>query len=260
MHVIVTGGSSGIGLEVSRLYASRGARVTLIARDRLKLQVARDGLLVTAKSAPDDIQMALADVGDEAAIRDAVQHAESRLGPCDVLIACAGIVEPAVFEDLSSDRFNEQIRINLLGTVNAVRSVYTGMKQRGQGRIMIVSSGAGLIGIHGYSAYCASKAALTGFAEALAQEGHAHGITVGICFPPDTQTPQLERELPKRPIEAQRLMGKAGAWTAEAVARKIVRSIDRRSGKLYFGFSLGALGVFGGVIKPVLFWWYRRRA
>jgi short-subunit dehydrogenase len=260
MHVIITGGSSGIGLEVARLYAKRGARVTLIARDTSKLERARDELTVTASLTPDDIQIAAADVVDEVPLRSAVHNAEAKLGPCEILVACAGIVEPAKFDDLPADRFDEQVRVNLLGTVNSVRAVYAGMKQRGKGRIMIVSSGAALIGIHGYSAYCASKSALTGFAEALAQEGRARNVRVSICFPPDTVTPQLERELLERPVEAQRLMGKAQAWTAPAVAEKIVRAMDNGTSKLYFGVSIAALGFFGGMIKPVLFWWYQRRS
>lgn len=259
MHVIVTGGSSGIGLEVARLYAARGARLTLVARDPVKLENARRELLSSGRIQDTDLHVAMADVGRDSDISAVIADAEARLGPCDVLVASAGVVEPGPFETLSGDGFDRQVTTNLLGTANAVRAVYAGMKARGRGRIMIVSSGAALIGLHGYAAYCASKSALTGFAEALAFEAAGSGVGISICFPPDTFTPQLERELAKRSPQAQALMGKAPPWTAPAVAKRIVGAIDRGTPKLYFGFSITALGLFGSLIKPVLMWWYTRK-
>lgn len=260
MHVIVTGGSSGIGLEVARLYAARGARLTLIARDPARLDAARRELLSTGHISEKDVRVAAVDVGCDADLSAAVAPAEADFGPCDILVAAAGVVEPGAFEMLSGDAFAEQVTTNILGVANAVRTVYPGMKTRGQGRIMIVSSGAALIGLYGYTAYCASKSALTGFAEALAMEACRSGVGISICFPPDTFTPQLERELEKRPPEAQALIGKALPRSAKAVAERIVRAIDRETPRLYFGFSLTALGLFGPLIKPVLIWWYRRRS
>lgn len=259
MHVIVTGGSSGIGLEVARLYAARGARLTLIARDMGRLERARAEILSLGHLEPDEICIASADVGSQSELSDVLGKAEAALGPCEILVASAGTVEPAAFDDLSHHAFAEQVNTNLIGTANAVRAVYPGMKSRGRGKIMVVSSGAALIGIHGYTAYCASKSALSGFVEALSAEAAPFGIRVSVCFPPDTFTPQFEKELPKRSAQAQLLMGKASPWTAQAVAHRIVRGIDRGSSKLYFGFSITSLGMMGPVIKPVLLWWYGRR-
>jgi len=259
MHVIVTGGSSGIGLEVARLYAARGARLTLVARDAVKLEKARRELLLSGHVTDADIHIAIADVGRAADVSAVIAGAETRLGPCDILVASAGVVEPGAFETLSGDAFAGQVTTNLLGAANAVRAVYGGMKARGSGRIMIVSSGAALIGLYGYTAYCASKSALTGFVEALAFEAAGSGVRISICFPPDTFTPQLEWDLKRRPPQAQVLMGKAKPWTAPAVARRIVRAIERGTPKLYFGFSITGLGFFGSLVKPVLMWWYTRK-
>ncbi|MFB9951061.1 SDR family oxidoreductase [Rhizobium puerariae] len=259
MHVIVTGGSSGIGLEVARLYAARGARLTLVARGLSRLEAARRELLAMGHVSDAAIRIAAVDVGSDAGLSVAMAAAEAEFGSCDVLIASAGVVEPGLFETLSGEVFAEQVATNLLGVANAVRAVYPGMKARGSGRVMIVSSGAGLIGLYGYTAYCASKSALSGFAEALAMEAAGSGVGISICFPPDTYTPQFERELAKRPREAQALMGKARPWTAKAVAARIVRAVDRGTPRLYFGFSIAALGRFGSLVKPVLYWWYRRK-
>ncbi|EUB94936.1 3-dehydrosphinganine reductase [Rhizobium sp. CF080] len=259
MHVVVTGGSSGIGLEVARLYAARGYRLTLIARDAPRLEKAREELITTGQVSDVDIHIATVDVGEDADLSAAVAAAEAALGPCDVLVTSAGIVEPGSFETLSSEAFAAQVTTNLMGTANAVRAIYKGMKSRGEGRIMIVSSGAALIGIYGYAAYCASKAALTGFAEALGMEAAGSGVRISICYPPDTITPQFEREMLTRPREAKIVMGAALPWTAKAVAERIVRGIDRGTPRIYFGFSITGLGLFGSLIKPLLFWWYQRR-
>ncbi len=102
------------------------------------------------------------------ALEAAVARAIDRFGPCSVLVSSAGIVEPGAFEDQPAETFDRQIAVNLTGTANAVRAVLPAMRQAGGGRIMLVSSGAALIGIHGYAAYCASKYALRGYAGACA--------------------------------------------------------------------------------------------
>lgn len=259
MHVIVTGGSSGIGLEVARIYGLRGARLTLIGRDAGRLEAARRELVANGGIAEENIHTGAADTGSGADITAVMKASEETFGPCDILVTSAGIVDPGLFDQLSSEAFDYQVTTNVLGIANSVRAVYSGMKARGHGRIMIISSGAALIGIYGYTAYCASKSALTGFAEALAFESLGTGVDICLCFPPDTFTPQFEREISRRPREAQMLMGKIAPWSADVVAKKIVHAIDRRKPKLYFGFSLTALGLYGPFIKPFVTWWYRFR-
>jgi NAD(P)-dependent dehydrogenase (short-subunit alcohol dehydrogenase family) len=259
MHVVVTGGSSGIGLEVARIYAAQGAHVSLIARDFTRLEQALHDLIQLLPGARDRLRIASADIGAEIQISAAIEACEVAFGPCDILIASAGVVEPARFDEQTAEAFAAQIGTNLLGTVHTVRAVYPTMIRRRSGSIMIVSSGAALIGIHGYTAYCASKSALIGFAEALRSEAKSYGVCVSICFPPDTLTPQFEKELPQRSPQARRLMGAAPPWSARSVAAKIVKGTKRRQSKVYFGFSIAALGLLGPMIKPLLFWWQSSR-
>lgn len=150
-----------------------------------------------------------------------------------------------------------QMDINFSGTVNAVRAIYAGMKSRGRGNIMMISSAAAFIGIPGYSAYCASKAALAAFAESLRSEV-CSGIYIGISFPPDTCTPQLQNELPKRPPLAKTLMGNTSPWPVEAVAGQIFDGISRRRREVHFGLKLKVLAMLGSFIKPVLYWQLKR--
>ncbi|WFU10154.1 SDR family oxidoreductase [Rhizobium sp. CB3090] len=259
MHIIVTGGSSGIGLAIAKLYATRGDRVSLLARHSGRLEQAR--IEIAAMSGVDlsRIQIASVDVASANQVSEAVETCEHAFGPCDILIASAGIVEPSAFDIMPATVFEEQIATNLLGTANIVRAVYNGMKTRHAGKIMMISSGAALIGIYGYTAYCASKSALIGFAEALSAEAAVSGIGVSICFPPDTLTPQYSREMSMRPAEAELLMGTVKPWKAEAVAAKIVRGLDRGRTRIHFGLSLTALAYFGPLIKPPLIWWYSRK-
>lgn len=258
VHVVITGGSSGIGRAVARVYLERGARVTLIGRSLERLETAKRLLTEETGRPMDDIGIVSLDVADDAAVQDAIATLEAGTGPCDILVTSAGMVTPAPFDTQSGVEFRRHIDTNLHGTVHMISAVYAGMKARRRGRIMVVSSGAGLIGLHGYTAYCASKSALVGFVEALRLESRRHGITVSICFPPDTDTPQLAEELKLRPPEAVAMMGTAGLWSAEAVARRIVRGLDRGHQEIFFTPSLYLLARFGGLAKPWIYRWFQR--
>mgnify|MGYP001377258298 CR=1 FL=1 len=259
MHVVITGGSSGIGLEIARIYARNRASVTILARDRQRLNVAQAALLSEPGAAKEKLQVLSADVTCRENLSQAIRAATELQGPCDVLVAAAGEVEPALFEHMPSEVFDRQIVTNITGTVNAVRACYESMLERGEGKIMIIASAAAMIGIPGYTAYCASKTALTGFAEALAAEAKGRGIDVMISYPPDTLTPQLERERLQRPKEASLLIGQSVEVAAYDVARKIVRAIDRCNPKLIFGTRLGFLYMFGPMIKPTVYRWFHWR-
>ncbi len=248
-HVVITGGSSGIGLAVARIYVRRGYRVSLIARGAAALEAARIAL---DEARDGRVYIATADVSDAEAVSAAIRACEAEAGPCDILICSAGIVTPSPFDAQTPADFDQQIAINLSGSVHAVRAVYARMCARGHGRIMLVSSGAGLIGIPGYAAYCASKFALRGFAEALRSEAKPKGVTISICFPPDTETLQLERERAARPAEAEVIMGQVKPWSAEHVATRLVRALDRGRFDVYFGLTLLALGRLAPLVRPLI--------
>ncbi|HEV7308886.1 SDR family oxidoreductase [Ensifer sp.] len=257
-HVIITGGSSGIGFALASLYAARGARLSLIARSHDLLEQARTDLVRASGCNAEDIRLEAADVAAEADLLAAIRACEFAFGPCDILITSAGIVEPGHFEESDSSAFRRQMETNFSGTVHAVRAVYDGMTRRGRGRIMMISSGAGLIGIYGYSAYCASKFALHGFAQALRFEARPFGVGVSVCFPPDTQTPQFQRELASRPPQAATIMGTVRPWPANAVAKRIANGIERGRFEVHFGATLFLLARFGPAVRPLLNWWFDR--
>src|SRR4051812_46693571 len=144
-HVVVTGGSQGIGLETARLVAQRGGRVSIVARTASTLEAA-------AADIGHGTAWVAADVTNPAALGAAIDELATRSGACDLLITCAGIAHPGYFEDLDSDVFRTQMDLIYFGTLHSIRAVLPAMLARGSGGLVGVSSGAALVGIFGYGA------------------------------------------------------------------------------------------------------------
>ncbi|MGG7519390.1 SDR family oxidoreductase [Allorhizobium undicola] len=250
-HVIITGGSSGIGLALARLYALQGAAVSLIGRSPQRL--AEAALLLGADSRHGCYG---ADVADFDALGEALKAAQERFGPCDLLVTSAGVVHPAPLERQDTAMLRRQVETNLLGTIYAAKLLWPSMKEHG-GQMVFISSGAAHIGLHGYAPYCATKAALVGLADSLRQEAAGTSLRIAICFPPDTDTPQLEAELPLRSPEAERLMGKVQPWTADDVATQIYQGLRRNRHEIHFGLTLWALARFGSLVRPLIYRWFK---
>ena len=222
-HVLVTGGSSGIGLATARLAVERGARVSLMARRADVL----DGAAATLRDAGGKVAVAAADVADVAQVEIAVSSLATALGPVDVLICSAGQARPGYFEQLEPDLFRQMMDVNYFGTVNVVRAVVPAMIERRRGSVVGVSSAAGLVGVFGYTAYAPTKFAVRGFLESLRGELLPYGIHVGCSFPPDTDTPQLEDENRFKPKETKAISGTIKPLSAERVAKSIVEGIEK---------------------------------
>lgn len=250
-HAIITGGSSGIGLAIAEDLLARGYAVTLIARRAEGLAAARQVL-------SGEVHTAACDVCDEAALARVMADAQDRLGPCEVLVTSAGIARPGAFETLEPEEFCRQMDVNYLGTLHAVRAVYQGMVTQGQGRIAVISSAAGLMGVFGYTAYSPSKFAVRGFAEALRMEARPQGISVCICFPPDTQTPQLEAEQAHLPPETKAIAGAVKVMSAKDVAQATVTGMLAGRFAIYPNATVSILGRLCSLIHPLLDWHFGR--
>lgn len=123
---------------------------------------------------------------------------------------------------------------------------------------MSIASGAGLIGIYGYSAYCPSKFALRGLVESLRGELKPKGIGVTIVYPPDTDTPQLAAENKIKPPETKRITATAKTWSPQAVAEQILKGIDRQQLAIAPGAELTILKQFHSLLAPLLNWYFDR--
>jgi len=126
--------------------------------------------------------------------------------------------------------------VNCFGTVAVTKAFVPHMKENGGGRILITSSGAGQIGLFGYTAYSASKFALRGFAESLAMEyNEQDNIFVSVAYPPNTDTPGFEEENKDKPKETRMMEDEAGLYQASVVAKGIVDGVCGGRHCIYWG-------------------------
>ena len=258
-HVLITGGSSGIGLALARQAATAGARVSIVARDPKKLAAARDEVRRAGPAAPEVVTVP-ADVAIEAEILAALAAAERVHGPIDVLITSAGIARPGYFEETPVEVFERTMAVNYFGTLYPLKAVVPAMRRRGRGAVVLISSGAGLCGFFGYTPYSPSKFALRGLAEALRAEMKGTGVHVMIVYPPDTDTPQLVEESLTKPIETKAITASGGLWTADAIARVTLEGLAHGRFAVTPGFQLTALAWLHSIIAPVLRWHFDRVA
>ncbi len=221
--VLITGGSSGIGLALAQLLAREGARIWMLARRKEVLQQA-----VSTLAGADGQQHGIvsADVTKLDEVRAAVQRVQAEAGVPDVLIHAAGSSHPAYVQETSPEVFREMMELNYFGTVHSVMAWLPSMLERGSGSIVNFSSGAGFLAPFGYAAYVPSKYAVRGFSDALRLELKPLGIHVSIVFPPDTDTPGMETENKTKPFETLDAFS-TKLLPAETVAKGILRGMQR---------------------------------
>lgn len=257
-HVIITGGSSGIGKAIGLQLAQQGANLSIVARDRTKLTAAQAELQVACVSPEQHILTLSADVADRVQAETAMAAAIAQQGTPDWLVTCAGVARPGYFCDLPLEVFEQTMAVNYFGSLYCVKAVLPALLQRQQGRIILVSSGAGLIGIYGYTPYCPSKFALRGLAESLRGELKPEGIGVSIAYPPDTDTPQLAEENKTKPPETRQITATAGVWSAADVAQAIVRGAQANRFAITPGTEMAILNRFHSLLAPGLQWYFDR--
>ena len=247
-HAIITGGSSGIGLAIAKSLASSGWKITLIARNANRLNQA-----ISSLNIPEDHTLQFtADVTDQDSLTQSINQSIETFGVPDLLITSAGIAHPGHFQELSPDVFKQAMEINYFGTLYAVQAASPSMRKAKRGQVVMISSGAALVGVYGYSAYCPSKFAVRGLAEVLRGEFKPDGVNVSIVYPPDTETPQLEQENKTKPAETFAISGNAETWKADDVAKVILKGIQKNHFSITPGLEMSALARIGSLINPLL--------
>jgi acetoacetyl-CoA reductase len=177
---MVTGGTRGIGRAI----------VERLKNDGFKVAAGYAGNEAAAKDCCDELGVMIVkgNVGDFGDCKRAVTEVEAELGPIDVLVNNAGITRDAMLHKMTPEQWNEVIFVNLASIFNMSRQVIEGMRERGYGRIINVSSINGQKGQMGQTNYSAAKAGVIGFGKALAQETANKGITVNTVAPGYTDT------------------------------------------------------------------------
>lgn len=213
---IVTGGTRGIGAAISQALSAAGHRVMA--------NYAGNDEAARAFADNTGIGVVKFDVGDYAACQAGLAEAEQALGaPIDILVNNAGITRDGMFHKMSREHWREVMSVDLDSLFNCTRPLILGMRERGWGRIVNISSINGQKGQMGQVNYSAAKAGVIGFTKALAQENAAKGITVNAICPGYIATEMVSA-------------------VPEAVLDKIVSGIP--AGRLGEAEEIGALTAF----------------
>ncbi|MCX7627914.1 MAG: SDR family oxidoreductase [Methylophilaceae bacterium] len=226
MQVFITGASSGLGIALARHYAAQGARLGLTGRNRARLAEVVDSL-------GGDCTAYVADVRDADAMHQAAQDFMQKYGPPDIIIANAGVSRGTLTEEVDDLRaFRAIFDINVLGLVHTFQPFLAAMKQRGSGSLAGIASVAGLRGLPGASAYCASKAAAISYLESLRVELAPAGIHVTTLCPGYIRTPMTDVNPYPMPFMLE----------ADAAAAKIARLIERKHRFAILPWQMALLG------------------
>ncbi len=223
-RVFITGGSSGIGLALARSLVAQGAHVAIAARGAEQLERARAELAAEARG-DQRVEAFVLDVSDRVAVSAVSAAVLEALGGIDLLVNNAGITHPGYAWELDDEVFERMVQVNYLGTVWVTRAFLPVLMEQRSGQVVNVSSIAGLMGVFGYTAYGASKFAVSGFTESLRQELKPHGVGVSLLCPPDTDTPQLAYEEDLKPVETKALAGTVKPMSAQAVAQAMLDGV-----------------------------------
>lgn len=238
-NVVITGGSSGIGAELARIYAQRGSRVALLARRTERLaEVAADvqrlggtALVITC------------DVTDKKSVFDAVAQVLEQWGQIDLAIANAGVAKPVRATAFVLEDVEFVMATNFNGMINLFAAVMPGMLARKSGHFVGVASVAGLRGMPRFSAYSASKAAMQTFLEASRAELAPHGVAVTTVNPGFIATEMTAANRYKMPF----------LMKVEPAARVIAAGIDRRARVVQFPFATSTMMRLVRLIPDALF-------
>jgi acetoacetyl-CoA reductase len=212
---LVTGGTRGIGEAISKALKAAGYTVaaSYAGNDAAAAKFTEETGIPAYKW----------DVGDYDACAAGVAQVEAEVGPVDILVNNAGITRDGFFHKMTKEQWSAVIRTNLDSLFNMTRPVINGMRDRGFGRIIVISSINGQKGQAGQANYSAAKAGDIGFIKALAQEGASKGITANAICPGYIAT-EMVKAVPQEVLKAKILpqipVGRLGE--PEEIARGVV--------------------------------------
>ncbi|MEW6553564.1 MAG: SDR family NAD(P)-dependent oxidoreductase [Actinomycetota bacterium] len=250
--VAVTGAASGLGAEIARAFARRGARLELCDVDSDRLC----GICRELERAGAEVSMEVVDVSRAEQVGAWSEHVLERSGAVDVLVNNAGVTCAGRFEALTLDDWEWIAGIDFWGVIYGCHFFYPRMKERGRGHIVNISSAAAHAPLPLMSAYGTLKAAVLAFSQSLRGEGAAYGIGVSVVCPGAMNTniadsmrlisPAGRMSLDPKAMEGSRtvrfLRGSIG--TPARVAEQVVRAVERDRGIVNAGIETKLLDLF----------------
>jgi 3-oxoacyl-[acyl-carrier protein] reductase len=202
---LVTGGARSLGKADALALASEGCKIVV-------LDLNAEGAAETAKEIVDKGGAAKGyevDITNRAQLADTIARAQSEVGPVDICVNNAGIIYTlGQLKDMQDSDWDFNLQVNLTGTYNVTKAVFSGMRERRWGRVISMASIAGLMGGFGQTAYSTSKMGLVGFAKSVALEGARYNITSnviapGIIGPNANLSPMYERMVKRVALQAE---------------------------------------------------------
>lgn len=188
---IITGGTSGIGLQTAITLLQCGASVALIGRQEEKGQA----VLQELSSYDSKVCFIQGDISKTQDCQNVIEQAVATFGRLDIVINSAGIYMEKAISDVEEDEFDQMMNINIKGTYFMCKYAVPYLRQTGSGAIVNISSDAGINGNCLCTTYCASKGAVTTFTKALALETIHYGVRANCVCPGDVDTPMLQQQL-----------------------------------------------------------------
>ena len=181
---IVTGAGRGIGKAIAIAYAAEGAYVVIAARSEDQLNEVADEISANGGN----VLAVPADLRNRTEVENLVHKTVDSFSQIDILVNNAGINPRGLFLDTTDEEWDEVWKINVMGVVHCCRAVLPVMQKQGWGNIINIGSGMGQVGHADLSIYCASKAALHGLTQAIAEEVWQDGIIANVLIPGPVKT------------------------------------------------------------------------
>jgi 2-keto-3-deoxy-L-fuconate dehydrogenase len=238
-HVLITGGSSGIGLALARAYAAKGARLSLLARDAGKLETAKAAL--AGANGANNVFIRPVDVSQRLELEDAVREAEAANGPVDVLVNAAGYVHAGTVLDCTEVEWDFAFNLNVRSQFRTIQAFLPGMLAPIDGRgghggsiINLASVAGSLKGAPNRFVYGSTKAAVIGLTKSVAADFITRGVRCNAICPGTVESPSLRDR-----IAAQ--AAASGQTTAQVEAAFIARQPMGRLGRTT---EIAALAVY----------------
>jgi NAD(P)-dependent dehydrogenase (short-subunit alcohol dehydrogenase family) len=241
-------GGPGIGAELARKAAARGARVALVGLEPERLAALADEL------GPEHLWVE-ADVTDPAALATAVRRTVDTFGGLDVAVANAGIAPLTTVATASAHSLSRTIEVNLIGSMLTAHAALPEVAKR-KGHILLISSAAAFTVLPGMSAYCAAKAGLERFGDALRLEVAHRGVTVASAHPTWIDTDLVrdtEEALPTFKATRKQLPGPLGAFTSvDVCAQALVENLETRGRRVFVPGSVGVVSALRQLVTGAL--------